>query len=125
MGEYQLEIAIEALAHLRSLDGISAKIACTLDLIEKRLAICKTVFGRDVISDNEEEDDPSTTKLRYIIWMRAVEASQLLVAQAEEETRSRPGCLPLDHKACELMGLAYDLRWAVMEGISFYAADEE
>jgi hypothetical protein len=40
---------------------------------------------------------------------RVIEAMRLAVLHAEQETLSRPGCLPEDYRACEMMRLVFPL----------------
>jgi hypothetical protein len=56
-------------------------------------------------------------------WQRVIEAMRLAVLHAEQETLSRPGCLPEDYQACEMMGLVFCLWRAVLDCSSFISED--
>jgi hypothetical protein len=120
MDEYQLEQASEVLAQLQELNSVSESVADAIELAARKLDLCQTLFSRndDVVQADEEEPTPS--EIAYSIWWGVVEAAQLLINHAEEETGARPGCLPLDPKGCELMGLAFAFRRVVMENFGLY-----
>ena len=122
MDEYQLEQASEVLAQLQELNSVSESVADAVELAARKLDLCQTLFSRndDVVQADEEEPTPS--EIAYSIWWGVVEAAQLLINHAEEETGARPGCLPLDPKGCELMGLAFAFRRVVMEGFGLYGS---
>jgi|688.fasta_scaffold951154_1 hypothetical protein len=116
MDEYQLEKAFEILGQLRRLDIHSEKISSLIELVEQKLDLCRIVFKDDDNPAEECEVRIAESEITWSIWRAATWAVQQLISQAEEETRSRPGCLPLDPSDCELMGLAFNLRDATMEG---------
>jgi hypothetical protein len=122
MDEHQLEQAFEVLAQLQALDSVSAQIASTVSLIEKSLDFCQEVFQNHSDLCEADDDNPFVAKLQCSVWRRTVEAVRLLIVQAEEETQSRPGCLPLDPKGCELMDLVFSLRHVVMENYALCEA---
>lgn len=122
MDQDQLEQAYEILGQLQRLDFVSIRIANTLDLVASRLDLCRSALRCDEDLDDDTLVEPSVTEFQYWMWHIAIEAAQLLIIQAEEETRSRPGCLPLDPLGCELMSLAFSLRWTVMGGYWLYGA---
>jgi hypothetical protein len=116
MDEYQLEKSFQALEQLRKPDFCSAKTSSLIEHVGQRLDSCKNL----VIADDDASEYcmfwEAESVLPCLIWGGAVKAVKALVVHVEEETLSRPGCLPLDPKGCELMGLVFDLRQAVIEG---------
>ena len=117
MDEYQLEKAFETLRKLRRLDFLSKRTADLIDIIERKLDLCQILFAND---DDTDEGEVVESELQWFSWRAAVEAIQRLIVQAEEETQSLPGCLPVDQKGCELMSLIFSLRRAAIEGCEFY-----
>jgi hypothetical protein len=120
MDEYQLEQASEVLAQLQGLNAVSARVAYAIELAARKLDLCQTVFSCNDDLVQADEEEPTTSEFAYRIWWGVVEAAQLLINHAEEETGARPGCLPLDPKGCELMGLAFAFRRVVMENFGLY-----
>lgn len=118
----QLAQSYEILGQLQRLDLASIRIVSTLNLIASRLDLCRSAFVCDHDLDADALDESSATEFQYWTWQGAVKAAQLLIVQAEEETQSRPGCLPLDPMGCELMSLAFSLRWTVTGGYWLYEA---
>ena len=120
MDEHQLEKAFQVLGQLQKLDHRSTKISSLIKLAEQKLELCKIVFEDDDSAGDEDDSEIEESELSWSLWRAAVWAVQQLISQAEEETQSRPGCLPLDPSDCELMGLAFNLRDAAMEGYWLY-----
>ena len=120
MDEYQLEKAFETLLKLRRLDFLSTRTAELIDLIQQKLDLCQVLFEVDDDAQESGESETIESELPWLMWRAAVEVVQLLIVQAEEETQSLPGCLPVDQKGCELMSLIFSLRRAAMEGCEFY-----
>ena len=116
MDEYQLEQASEVFAQLQELNNVSESVAYAIELAARKLDLCQALLSRNEDVVQADAEDPTRSELAYRTWWDMVEAAQLLINHAEEETRARPGCLPLDPNGCELMGLAFAVRRVVMEG---------
>jgi hypothetical protein len=119
MDDYQTEKALDLLGQLKKLDNLSLRITQTISLIDARLEVA-SLFHE---CSNLEHQLGKDWKINA--WHRLSESVKLLLLQAEEETQSLPGCLPLDHGDCKLMELAFGLRGVVIEGYDFYALRRE
>ncbi|MFN4865186.1 MAG: hypothetical protein ACK5GZ_02520 [Cyanobium sp.] len=120
MDEYQLEKAFQVLGRLQELDYRSTKISSLIELAEQKLELCKLIFKDDDSAGDEDDSEIEESEISWSAWHAAAWAIQQLISKAEEETQSRPGCLPLDPGDCELMGLVFNLRDAAMEGYWSY-----
>lgn len=120
MDAYQLECSQAALLELKNFNPISERVAYLIAIVERRLDICQVVFGGDAMGGAAFNSDTSSMhELLQLTWRATIEAVQLLITQVEQETQSRPGCLPADQEGCRLMSLLFRLRREVMEGYGF------
>lgn len=120
MDAYQLERSQATLLELKNFNPISERVAELIAILERRLDMCQVVFGGDGMGGAAFKSDASSThELLQLTWQAAIEVVQLLITQLEQETQSRPGCLPADQESCRLMSLLLTLRGEVMEGYGF------
>lgn len=120
MDAYQLECSQAALVELKNFNPVSERVADLIAIVERRLNMCLVIFGADGMGGAAFNSDASSMhELPQLTWRATIEAVQLLITQVEQETQSRPGCLPADQEGCRLMSLLFRLRREVMEGYGF------
>ncbi len=124
MDYFQLEEALELLEQIQPLVIDLPRLRAKLLDISRDLEILQLfIVSPNGDSECEQLDllsaFPSSQVafeegVKRVAWTAAVNSVHLLVTQAEWATSSRPGCLPRDEGACELMALIFELRGRVL-----------
>jgi hypothetical protein len=113
MDDYRIEEAFDIMAQIKGLESCSSPLLDALLLASERLELLRA------LSTGPNGKEALGRSWRDLAWQRVIEATRLAELHAERETLSRPGCLPEDYPACEMMGLVFCLRRAALDCSSF------